>query len=190
MRAVRDRAGRTIGYYERYAPPLSGEGAARSASDWVARLGLAPHPEGGCFRETWRAGETIAADALPKRFGGDRSLGSAILFLIGPGERSHLHRLAADEVWHHYEGADLALHLIHPDRRHEEIRIGPGAERFQATAPAGVWFGALPVDPESYSLTGCTLAPGFHFEDFEMAGRAPLLAEYPEHAAVIEKLTR
>ncbi len=162
------------------------------AGDWIAALRLRPHPEGGWYRETYRCGESVPAAALPGRFAGSRSLSTAILFLLKGGERSAFHRLAADEVWHFHAGGHLRLHLLHPDGKHEEIAMGrrPSAgEVIQAVIPAGTWFGARPAGRGSYSLVGCTVAPGFDFADFELADREALLALFPAHAALIRSLT-
>jgi uncharacterized protein len=166
---------------------------ARTAADWIATLGLAPHPEGGFYRETYRAAETIAADHLPARFGGARACSTAIYFLLGGDQVSALHRIRSDEVWHFYAGSPLTLTLIHPDGRLEAARLGPAPERgehFQVLVPAGCWYGAEVEDPAGYALVGGTVAPGFDFADFELADRAALLARFPEHRDVIVRLTR
>lgn len=161
---------------------------ASTAAEWIAALGLLPHPEGGFYRETYRATEVIAAGHLPARFGGPRAHSTAIYFLL-PGEQvSRLHRIKSDEVWHFYAGRALTLTLIHPDGRLEERRLGPGA--FQALVPAGCWYGAAVDDPAAYALVGGTVAPGFDFDDFELADRPDLLARFPQHHDTILRLTR
>jgi uncharacterized protein len=167
---------------------------ARTAADWIASLGLVPHPEGGFYRETYRAAETIAADHLPARFPGARAFSTAIYFLLPGDQVSLLHRIKSDEVWHFYAGTSLTLALIHPDDgRLEECRLGPDperGERFQVLVPAGRWYGASVDDPDSYALVGGTVAPGFDFADFELADRETLLARFPQHRPVILRLTR
>lgn len=162
-----------------------------TAAEWIAGLGLQPHPEGGWFRETYRSPETVAADALPGRFGGRRSFSTAILFLLRRGERSAFHRLAADELWHFHCGGALELVVIHPDGRREDVRLGCRAargERLQAAVPAGAWFAARPAGRSAYGLVGCTVAPGFDFADFEMADPEALSARFPDHAAIIRAM--
>lgn len=154
---------------------------------WIDRLNLQPHPEGGFFRETYRASLAIAA------FGGSRSASTAIYFLLAGEEFSALHRLAADEVWHFYAGSALLVHSIDPDGDHSVVKLGQNPEareRFQCVVPAGCWFGSCLARPDTYALVGCTVAPGFDFADFEMARRGELLTHYPQHREVIEKLTR
>ena len=170
-----------------------------TADEWIERLGLERHPEGGWFRETYRAAETLPAAALPSRFGVPHPMSTAIHFLLRGDEFSALHRLKADEVWHFYDGAPLTLHLIAPDGATSHVRLGAG--RFQAVVPAGHWFGAtLDATGEAvtraasaddrFALVGCTVAPGFIFEDFELGDRETLLARFPQHRALIARLTR
>ena len=163
-----------------------------AAARLVQLLGLAPHPEGGHYRETYRSAELIAAEHLPARFPGPRCFATAIYFLLAGGERSRLHRIRSDEVWHFYDGAPLALSVIAPDGALQEIAMGrdvAAGQVLQAVVPAGAWYGAVVTDPDGYSLVGGTVAPGFDFADFELAGRAALLREFPRHRAVIERLT-
>jgi predicted cupin superfamily sugar epimerase len=154
-----------------------------SAAEWIEWLGLAPHPEGGWFRETYRATEGA----------GGRAHSTAIYFLLAGEQISALHRIAADEVWHFHAGTTLLVAHLEPDGRLVEQRLGPDIERgeaFQAVVPARRWFGARVVDPRSYALVGCTVAPGFDFVDLELGERAALIAQYPQHRALIERLTR
>ena len=166
---------------------------ARTAAEWIASLGLVPHPEGGFYRETYRAREVIAVEHLPERFGGARACSTAIYFLLPGGEISALHRIKSDEIWHFYAGSALTLTLMHPDGRLEERRLGPDPERdesFQALVPAGCWYGASVDDPHAYALVGGTVAPGFDFADFELADRQTLLTSFPQHRQTILRLTR
>jgi predicted cupin superfamily sugar epimerase len=152
----------------------------------VTRLGLAPHPEGGFYRETFRAPLGVAAPQ------GHRSASTAIYFLLPAGTFSALHRVRSDEIWHHYDGDPLDLTLLHDDGRHEVTRLGPDlarGERPQAVVPAGVWQAAVPVG-DRFALCGCTVAPGFDFADFEMPARAQLLDRFPDLRELVERLTR
>ncbi|MBC7570348.1 MAG: cupin domain-containing protein [Spirosoma sp.] len=163
-----------------------------TAQEYVRWLNMQPHPEGGFFAETYRAAETIAAPALPTRFGGARAFSTAIYFLLESHHKSALHRIQADEVWHFYAGGPLEVFVINPDATLTTIRLGNNPERgevFQAVVPAGCWFGSKPAPEIAFSLVGCTVAPGFDFADFEMADRNTLLAEFPQHADVIRLLT-
>jgi len=166
---------------------------ASPGAEWIERLRLEPHPEGGFYRETYRAIEAIEAAHLPPRFGGRRVHSTAIYFLLPGDHVSAFHRIKSDEIWHFYAGTALTLTLIHPDGRLETQRLGPDPDRgqsFQALVPAGCWYGAIVDDPESYALVGGTVAPGFDFADFELADRAALLAQFPQHREIIVRLTR
>jgi predicted cupin superfamily sugar epimerase len=158
----------------------------------IDRLKLTPHPEGGYFRETYRAAETIDAAALPRRFGAGRSISTAIYFLLEARQRSHLHRIQSDEVWHFYAGDPLIVVEIDTAGGLKTTQLGddPGAGTvYQHVVPAGVWFGATPAEGGRFALVGCTVAPGFDFADFQLADRAALLAEYPAHREWISRLT-
>jgi predicted cupin superfamily sugar epimerase len=163
------------------------------AKTWIERLRLRPHPEGGHFRETYRCPEGIARAHLPLRFGGDRSFSTAIYFLLESGDFSALHRLKQDEVWHFYDGAALLVHVIESGGAYEPLRLGrdlDAGEQPQAVVRAGAWFGASVSVPGAYSLVGCTVAPGFDFADFEMPPRERLVAMFPQHRELIERLSR
>ncbi|MCK8492216.1 cupin domain-containing protein [Spirosoma sp. RP8] len=163
-----------------------------TAAYYVQKLQMEPHPEGGYFAETYRSAETISHSALPDRFSGNRAFGTAIYFLLESHHVSALHRIQADEIWHFYAGGPLDVFVIDPTGELTVIRLGNKLEQgdvFQAVVPAGCWFGSKPAEGSAFSLVGCTVAPGFDFADFEMADRATLLEEYPQHRAVIEQLT-
>lgn len=162
------------------------------ARHWITTLGLTPHPEGGWYREVYRAGDRLQPSALPERYLGSRPFATAIYFLLNAGEVSRFHRLQSDELWHFYAGTGLTLHLLYADGTHEQRRLGmPGADgtAFVASVPRGVWMGACVDDPAGYALTGCTVAPGFDYADFELASRAALLAAYPARHDIIHRLT-
>jgi predicted cupin superfamily sugar epimerase len=128
-----------------------------TAGHIIAELGLQPHPEGGWYRETWR-GPMIAG----------RASGTAILFLLQAGERSHWHRVDADEIWLWHAGAPLCLSMGETVAR--QHRLGPavlGAERPQIVVPAGHWQAARSLG--DWTLVSCTVSPGFRFEGFELA---------------------
>lgn len=162
-----------------------------SAEDWIAGLQLEPHPEGGYFRRVYTAELMLSAAALPEH-GASRPVASAIYYLLTADQRSRLHRLKSDELWHFYAGSPLTVHIL--DNRGEYVTrcLGPdpGArQQFQLPIRAGCWFGATVDEPTGFSLIGCTVAPGFDFADFELADRADLCRQYPQHVECIERLT-
>lgn len=165
----------------------------RQASYWISRLRLRAHPEGGYFREVYRSAGAIPAKGLPAAFGGSRSFSTAIYFLLAGSQRSALHSIKSDEIWHFYCGTAVVLHVIDPDGRYKQIRLGRNPAKgdvLQAVVPAGSWFGAKPANSRSYVLVGCTVAPGFDFKDFELGDRAELVSRFPRHRRLIEDLTR
>jgi predicted cupin superfamily sugar epimerase len=163
------------------------------ASYWINKLQLTQHVEGGAFRETYRSELTIPRTVLPLFFQGDRNASTTIYFLLASGQFSAFHRIAADEVWHFYFGDPLLVHEINHNGRLVTHLLGTDPEKgesFQTVIKAGSWFASVPVPGSEYALVGCTVAPGFDFADFELADRAALSQQYPEHAELIEKLTR
>ena len=150
----------------------------------VRALGLTPHPEGGYYREMYRARVQVET---PR---GVRSAGTAIYYLLPRGEFAAWHQVASDEVWHFYDGAPLTLYLLGAQGL-EAVTLGrevSQGERPQAVVPAGVLQAAVPRG--DYTLVGCTVAPGFDFADWELPSRDTLVARHPEHAELFRQLTR
>jgi predicted cupin superfamily sugar epimerase len=163
-----------------------------AAEQWIERLKLQPHPEGGWYRQTYSASLMLPQSALPG-YGGDRAASTAIYFLLAGDQFSALHRLRSDEVWHFYAGSGLIVHAIEPGGRYTQLLLGvdsEAGEQFQAVVPGGCWFGSSLRRPDSFALVGCTVAPAFDFAEFQMAKRDELAAAYPEHRAMINELTR
>jgi predicted cupin superfamily sugar epimerase len=158
-----------------------------NAETLIRELVLSRHPEGGYFRETFRA--DALPFALPGR--GERSASTAIYFLLDGTDFSAFHRVRSDEVWHFYAGSPLELHLLDEARGHERVVLGTGferGERPQHVVRAGVYQAARLAAP-GFALCGCTVAPGFDFADFEMPPRRELLALFPAESALIHALT-
>lgn len=156
-----------------------------AAEELVRRLGLAPHPEGGFYRETWRSPQRVEGHPAGSRGEHGHLLPSA------GGTFGALHRVSSDEVWHHCDGDPVDPHLL-DDTAHRVVRLGGdirGGEVPQYVVPAGVWHAAVPRG-ERFALCGCTVAPGFEFADFEMPSHTELLARFPSHADVVMRLTR
>lgn len=164
-----------------------------AASEWITGLRLTRHPEGGWFREAYRSANEIRVCCLGTRFDGARSVSTSIYFLLESGDFSAWHRIRSDEVWHHYEGSALTIHAIDENGEYHRRLLGKRRDRGeepQRVVPAGCWFGATVNEPSSFTLVGCTVAPGFDFRDFELGTRAELVRAYPRHRAIIERLTR
>lgn len=181
----------------------------RNAKYWIEKLRLEPHPEGGYFRQTYKAeltvvrgptangcevASTTGVDGVElRRSGTARPASTAIYFLLEGENFSAFHRLRSDEIWHFYAGSPLMVHMIDLGGQYWSIELGNDPERgevFQATVPAGCWFASHVKDWKGWALAGCTVAPGFEFEDFELAKREELIAKYPEHREIVRKLAR
>lgn len=164
-----------------------------TADYWREHLQLESHVEGGSFLETYRSPLQIPAATLPATFKGDRAAATGIFFLLEHGDFSAFHRIAADEMWHYYDGYTLTIYEIKPDGRMLTHQLGKYVhlgEHLQLVITAGSWFASRVEIEDGYTLVGCTVAPGFDFADFELGDRGMLQAEYPAHAGIIEELTR
>jgi uncharacterized protein len=170
-----------------------GESMVKDAAYWIEKFGLEAHPEGGYYRQTYKSDLVLARETLPAEFTGARAVSTAIYFLLEDENFSAFHRLRSDEVWHFYVGAALVVHVIEEDGRYSEMLLGSDPEAgevLQAVVKAGCWFASRVSDGKSFGLVGCTVAPGFEFDDFEMGKREELVRSYPQHRGVIESLTR
>jgi predicted cupin superfamily sugar epimerase len=139
--------------------------------DWAQSLDLSPHPEGGWYRETWRSEVTVPQSALPPQYTGARSAGTAILFLLMPGQQSAWHTVRSAELWLHHRGSPLLLE-VGPERTSATTHllgddIAAGAAP-QLVVPPGHWQRARPRDDEP-ALVSCVVVPGFDFADFGLA---------------------
>ena len=167
-----------------------------SADDLIRSLGLIPHPEGGFYRETHRSHEMLPAPTLPHgRYHGDRCVVTMIYFLITPGNFSAMHRVAGDELFLFHAGDSVEMLQLHPGGIHSRHRLGldlNAGDVPQVVVPGGVWQGLRLPDGgrAGYALMGCVVAPGFEFDDFELARRNELIAAWPGAARQIEQLTR
>lgn len=164
-----------------------------TVSELVSRLALTPHPEGGFFKETYRSELTVR----PKGFPSERNISTGIYFLLRACDFSAFHRIRSDEMWHYYSGEPLEVIMLNEKGRSGFV-LGPDIQNgqcFQNVVPAGSWFASRllnydPSDEERYCLAGCTVSPGFDFQDFEMPGQSEMLSMFPDHREIILELTR
>lgn len=159
----------------------------------VKELDLLPHPEGGYFKETYRSEGKIAHTCLSPDFKGDRNMATGIYFLIEKGNFSALHKIKSDETWHFYYGDALEVIEINELGKLTITQIGTNilqGETFQYTVKANTWFGSRVSGNGLFSLVGCTVYPGFDFNDFELANREDLIKLFPNHQNIITELTR
>lgn len=156
---------------------------------YIETLNLLSHPEGGFYAETYECPMTYTA---PK---GNRPLSTSIYFLLENSNVSHFHQLDADEMWYFHDGAPLDVYMIMPDGKLVIETLGLNlldGERPQILVPAGAIFGSCLNAPANgaFSLVGCMVSYGFHFEDFKLFSREELLNLYPMHEEAIVKLTQ
>lgn len=147
----------------------------------VAYYEMKPHPEGGYYKETYRSAGKFH----------NHHHSTAIYYLLEAGQKSSLHRIKSDEVWHFYGGDSLVVAEILPSGEVKETTLGTDfkkGELVQYVVPAGNWFGAYLPDSSKYAFVGCTVSPGFEFADFELADRTKLLKEFPRASNLIDRL--
>ena len=156
------------------------------AQEWINRLGLEPHPEGGYYKSTYQSDIWLAREQ------GKRPLYTSIYFLLRSEDVSHFHRLQSDELWYFHAGSSLTIHMITPEGEYQEIALGIDIEKGevpQFVVPKHTIFGSSVKDADTFSLVGCMVSPGFDFLDFELFSEDSLLAEYPDFSEIIGRMT-
>lgn len=164
----------------------------KPAEYWIEKLQLQKHPEGGWFKEVYRSEDIISSAALPVGFSGDRSCSTSIFFLLQKEEFSAIHRIKSDELWHYYSGNSAIEILMIENGKLKKQLVGSDIERgelFQFSVTKNTWFGARLTNTTGYALVGCTVSPGFHFDDFELADER-LLQKLPEIRNEIARFIR
>ncbi|MBS1654117.1 MAG: cupin domain-containing protein [Bacteroidetes bacterium] len=166
---------------------------AYTADYWISHLQLSQHVEGGHYKRIYQSPLEILKENLPYGFPGNRPVCTHIYFLLQKNEFSAFHKIKSDELWHFYAGDSLIIYEIEPGGNLKEHYLGPdplSGQSLFTVVPANSWFASAPADEASYSLVGCTVSPGFDFEDFELAKKDELTKLYPQHKNLIHKLTR
>jgi uncharacterized protein len=166
-----------------------------TANEVKKLLGLQPHPqEGGWYVRTYEANETIsAAEFADGRYADPRRTGTAIYYLLEPDTFSEMHRLKSDEIFHFYAGDAVELLQLFPDGTGKRAVMGNdllSEARPQVAVARGVWQGSRLVAGGSWALLGCSVSPGFEFEDYDEGQRAELCAGWPSWVEMISALTR
>jgi predicted cupin superfamily sugar epimerase len=164
-----------------------------TAEDVKKILGLQPHPrEGGWYVRTWESEEFVAAEAFEDgRYPAPRRTSTAIYYLLEPGTFSEMHVLESDEIFHHYLGDAVEMLELFADGSSRVTVIGKDlekGERPQHVVPRGVWQGSRLLNVEGWALLGCTVSPGFEFEDYRDAAAEELVARWPGEAERIRAL--
>lgn len=164
-----------------------------TADDLIKMLGMRLLPgEGGYYCETYRSDHVVPGSSLPEQYEADRSLGTAISYLLTPDTKSLLHRLPTDEIFHFYLGDPVMMLQLYPEGSAKTIILGQdlmGGQSVQLTVPKGVWQGSYLLEGGAFALMGTTMSPGFDFADNEIGDRENLIKLYPSHLDLIQKLT-
>ena len=164
-----------------------------TAEKLIKLLGLKSHPEGGYYRETYRSDEIIGQGALPERYTGNRTYGTAIYYLLTLETFSAIHRIKTDEIYHFYLGDPVELVQLLPDGSGCVVTLGndiAGGAQLQTVVSRGTWHGSRLAEGGKYALLGTTVAPGFEFADNEIGRRSDLMHAYPSFSDTIIALTR
>ena len=164
-----------------------------AAEKLIKLLGLKSHPEGGYYRETYRSDEIIGKEALPERYTGNRTYGTAIYYLLTLETFSAIHRIKTDEIYHFYLGDPVELVQLLPDGSGCVVTLGndiAGGAQLQTVVSRGTWHGSRLAEGGKYALLGTTVAPGFEFADNEIGRRSDLIRSYPSFSDTITALTR
>jgi len=165
----------------------------RNYSDLIDKLNLIPHPEGGYYRRNWQS--LLSADIKDSNrtlFTG-RTIGSSILYLLPSVEVSTWHRTNCDEMWHYYSGSPLVLYCITAQKGLTRQILGSDIDSGQLPQiimHRGNWFAVETLEPDTYTLCGCTLWPAFTYADFEMAEINKLIDEFPQYRNEIEHIAK
>jgi predicted cupin superfamily sugar epimerase len=155
---------------------------------YIRKLQLKKHPEGGYFREIYRAGDIVLIDLPNKKV--KKNFSTSIYFWLEGRQFSAFHKLDADETWHFYDGSSVKIYIIDSDGKFVEIVLGKKTEIgevFRATIKKNNWFAAEVLSKRSFAFIGCTVVPGFDFSDFELGRRDKLIKLFPQHKLLFEK---
>lgn len=160
----------------------------------IHSLDLKPHPEGGYFKEVYRSQMILEKKSLPEEYSGGRNCSTSIYFLLTSDTFSAFHKIHQDEIWHFYKGAPIQIHMISPGGEYSDVIIGNDFNTNQTpqfVVPGNFWFAASTIenDNHDYGLVGCTVAPGFDFEDFILPNRKDLISKFPQHKSIITSFT-
>lgn len=157
-------------------------------NDWIKRLELQVHPEGGYYKEIYRSKDII--NSSNSHINEQRPSSTSIYYLLDSETKSFCHKLKSDEIWYYHLGASVTLYLIDQNGNFSIKICGSGKEEEPSVLiPKNTWFGARVMQPNSFVLVSCMVSLGFEFADFEMADRNELISMFPQHKEAIIKYT-
>lgn len=164
-----------------------------SADDLIKKFNMKLLPgEGGYYSETHRAEHILSQSSLPASYNSDRSLSTAIYYMLTPDTKSLLHRLPTDEIYHFYLGDPVLMMNLYLDGSIKKTILGHNIKdghAVQIVVPGGVWQGSYLLEGGKFALMGTTMSPGFDFEDNEIGNRENLIKTYSSQKEIITKLT-
>jgi predicted cupin superfamily sugar epimerase len=161
----------------------------QTSAQWIEKLNLKPHPEGGYYNELYRS--KIEVSRVSSTLININSAFTSIYYLLEGKDYSGFHRIASDEIWYFHKGVPLLIHMIDKNGHYSVQELSDeltGVLSFMV--PAGMWFAAEIPSASDFSLVSCAVAPGFEFSEFEMAEKDSMLKKYPEHTEILNKLCR
>jgi len=159
----------------------------------IDKFKLEPHIEGGWFKRSFQSEQQLSKDSLINCFTGTRYVTTSIYYLLPKGEISAFHQLLQYETWHYYAGDPIIIHWFDENGNHQSIVLGNDYEKGQIpqlTIQPNTFFAAELAPESEFAFVGCSVAPGFDFDDFSLAEKDELLSLYPEHADIIARLTK
>ena len=163
-----------------------------TAKYWINHLNLEKHPEGGWYKEIYRSSDIISKQALPPYFNGDRNCSTSIYYLLESEDFSSFHRIKSDEIWHYYSGTSPIEIISIVEGKLLKQLLGNKLnedQQLQIVIPKNTWFAAHLIDKNGFALAGCTVSPGFHFDDFEMTGKK-FIHDFLQFESEIKNLVR
>lgn len=157
---------------------------------WIKELSLISHPEGGYYKEVFRSKGIIDHSESKSHFNGIRNHMTSIHFLLDGNNFSAFHKIKSDEMWYYHYGDPILVHIIDQGGNYSSFKLGLNineGECLSHVVEANTWFASECLNKEGYGLVSCGVAPGFDFEDFELANEK-LLDLYPQHNELIKRL--
>jgi len=165
------------------------ENNLQTAAQWIEKLRLTPHPEGGYYNELYRSKLEVSrlsgtADAIYNAC-------TSIYYLLEGNDYSSFHRLTSDEIWYFHKGAPLLIHMIDKGGVYTTQEISDASTgNLSFLVEAEIWFAAEIPSKNGFTLVSCVVAPGFEFKEFEIADKKELTQLYPQHSIVLDRLCR
>ncbi|MFT4526167.1 MAG: putative cupin superfamily sugar epimerase [Granulosicoccus sp.] len=163
----------------------------RTAEDYIEKLEMNKHPEGGWYKETYRSVGEIDQGNLGQEFSGSRNYSTSIYLMLQADDVSALHKINSDEIWHFYDGNGMTIHEFNSQGEYIKHQLGldvSAKETPQLLIPAGSWFSSEVANEGDFCLVGCTVSPGFDFKDLELAKANDLLLKYPDQRNLVNRL--